>query len=110
MVTLLRSEALEDPESPPDFWNPIENMTADFLNQHGVLPRYLYMNTTAWADTMTYLLPMLEKWNLEVVYHHSIPYDRMSLHYNYTKPEKVGKMHNEFSNEEGLESGRLAME
>ena len=110
MVTLLRSEALEDPESPPDFWNPIENMTADYIRIHRVVPRYLYMNSTAWADTMMYLLPELDKWNLEVIYHHSIPYNRMSVHHEYADPEEVGKMHSRFSDEEGLASGRLAME
>ena len=112
MVTLLRSDGQQTEEAPPigPFKDAIENLCADYVVQHRVLPKYLYLNSTLWKDVQLGLLHTVEQYGLEVVTHSLIPYNRVSLHHEYQSGRDIGLWHRSFEDDGGLSSGRLAME
>lgn len=112
MANIISPHTLVHPEAPPlaEMIDIIQNLTADYVLTHRRVPKYLYINTEMWLDVMTGLLPTLDMYGLEVVTHPDMPYLRAALHSEYHDPGRIARWHQGFTDEEGLDSGRLILE
>lgn len=103
-------DAASDMPDPQAIWDATENLFAHFYVVHGVFPRYLYVNDEVWAKQLSwYMGHKVEEMGLQVIDSPFMPKQRITMHYNYHPHRDIARWHESFSEEEGIESGRLEL-
>jgi hypothetical protein len=103
-------DAVTDMPDPRAIWDATENLHAYFYVTHGVFPRYLYVNEEVWETQLRWFMGhKVEAMGLTVIDSPFMPKDRVSLHYEYHPHREIAKWHASFSEDEGIESGRLEL-
>lgn len=114
MPNIIRPEALRNAEAPniTGMIDAIENMCANYVSMKGKLPRYLYVNSSFWAENMTGLLPTVDMYGLKVSTHPWIPYEGAALEDEYFDPRRIGywyKNQTRLGVNDAIESGTIEL-
>jgi hypothetical protein len=103
-------QAMTDLPDPAGLWDATENLHAWFYCTYGVFPRYLYVNEEVWETQLRwYMGHKVEAMGLTVIDSPFMPKNRINLHYNYYPHRDIAKWQSSFSDEDGIESGRLEL-
>lgn len=103
-------DAASDMPDPRAIWDATENLYAYYYTQHGVFPRYLYVNDEVWATQLSWFLGhKIEALGLTVIDSPFMPKQRISLHFDYHPHREIARWHESFSEDEGIDAGRLEL-
>lgn len=113
MVHLIDPSVLKAATDLPDrhvLLDACENIIVEYFLTYQKFPRYLYVNDEVWENYLRFDLgSWVEGMAMEVIDSPFMPKDRISVHYNYFPHRDIAKWHRSFTEDEGLESGKLAL-
>lgn len=113
MVHLIEADVLKSAADLPDrqtLLDACENLITEYYLAYNRFPRYIYVNEEVWEKYLRFdLKGWVEGMSLEVIDSPFMPKNRVSVHYNYFPHRDIAKWHEGFSDDEGWNSGRLAL-